>query len=101
MEREPSTHAGWRGPRNAATVSLMLLLLIALAPACGTLRNGRRWGEDATLLPSGERLGQAALDGVTDPWTWVPLGSAAAISICGWDENLVEWAREQHPVYGS
>jgi hypothetical protein len=72
-----------------------------LVAACGTLPGGRRWGADATLLPGFDRLGQAAKDAALDPWTWVPAGGAAVLSVAGWDEPIVDWAREHHPLYGS
>jgi hypothetical protein len=82
-------------------LSLRVVACGLLAAACGVLPNGRRWGEDATLLPGFDRLGKAAKDAALDPWTWVPVGSAAALSIAGLDENIVTWAREHHPLYGS
>ena len=80
---------------------LLAVACALLAAACGTLSSGRRWGEDATLLPGFDRLGKAAKNAALDPWTWVPAGGAAVLSIAGWDENIVAWAREHHPLYGS
>ncbi|HEX5012301.1 MAG TPA: phosphatase PAP2 family protein [Planctomycetota bacterium] len=81
--------------------ALSLVACALLVAACGTLRNGHRWGEDATLAPGGERLAQAAHDAAVDPWTWVPLAGAGAIAAGGWDDNISDWARRQNPVFGS
>jgi len=78
-----------------------LVACTLLSSSCGTLRNGRRWGEDATLAPGGERLAQAARDAALDPWTWVPLAGAGTIAIAGWDDQISSWARDNNPVFGS
>lgn len=68
---------------------------------CGTLPNGRGWGEDATLFPDGERVKKAAINSLKDPDTWVPAAGAAVFSIGDWDERVSEWAYEKTPVFGS
>src|SRR6185436_17184243 len=78
-----------------------LVACTLLSSSCGTLRNGRRWGEDATLAPGGERLAKAARDAALDPWTWVPLAGAGTIAIAGWDDQISDWARRNNPVFGS
>lgn len=79
----------------------LLVACATLAVSCGTLRGGRRWGEDATLAPGGERLAKAARDAACDPWTWVPLAGAGVLTISDWDEDIARWARDDHPVFGS
>lgn len=68
---------------------------------CGTLPNGRGWGEDATLFPDGERVKKAAVNALKDPDTWVPAAGAGVFSIGDWDERVSEWAYEKTPVFGS
>jgi membrane-associated phospholipid phosphatase len=68
---------------------------------CGTLPNGRRWGQDVTLFPGWQRLGKAALDAALSPATWVPAGTALALQIDDWDENISDWASDKTPVFGS
>ncbi len=68
---------------------------------CGTLPDGRRWGQDVTLFPGWERLGQAAVRAALDPGTWVPAAGALAFQIDSWDRNLAHWAANQQPLYGS
>jgi len=74
------------------------LLLLA---GCGTMRNGRRWGEDVSIAPGWDRVGQAAADAATNPWTWVPLAGAGVVAIGGWDDNVSAWAQKHAPVFGS
>ena len=76
------------------------LALLTLC-ACGTTRAGLRWGETATLTPSGATLARAAREAALDPLTWVPLAGAALLSIDDLDEGLSDWAREHTPVFGS
>jgi membrane-associated phospholipid phosphatase len=74
---------------------------IALLAGCGTLPNGRRWGQDVTIFPGWQRLGKAALDAALSPATWVPAATALALQIDDWDENISDWASDNTPVFGS
>ncbi len=78
-----------------------LALVAALAGACGTLPDGRRWGQDATLAPGWGRLGRSALRAASSPWTWGPLALAGVLAIDRWDQELSTWAREHQPLFGS
>lgn len=80
------------------------LLVVACATSlcgCGTLPNGRAWGEDATLRPGWDRVRVAAANAARDPWVWAPLAGAAVFQIDDWDRRTSDWAREQTPVFGS
>lgn len=88
------------GRANLSFRALSWLLVLCLA-GCGTLPGGRKWGQDATLLPGWHRIGQAAVNAVTDPYTWVPAAGAAVFGIGNFDRRVSDWAREHHPVYGS
>ena len=65
------------------------------------LSNGRGWGQDATLAPGWERVGQAAWNAAASPATWAPAAAAAAMRTGHADQNLSTWAAEHTPVYGS
>ena len=80
---------------------LVLVLALLWLPACTMAPAGSFWGADATLTPSWERLGQAALTAATDPFTWLPAAGAAALQIGGADENMADWANEERPIFGS
>lgn len=74
---------------------------LALLAGCGTLANGRGWGQDATLSPGWHRVGQAALNAALDPGTWAPAVGAAVFQIGSMDRNLSHWATKRTPIFGS
>jgi len=78
-----------------------ILLIFPLIVSCGTLSNGRRWGEDATLFPGWERIKKSAVDVALEPETWAPAVCAAVIQIDNADERISEWAVRHTPVFGS
>lgn len=78
-----------------------LLCLLVLLSGCGTMANGRGWGQDATLAPGWERIGTAAKNAALAPETWAPAAGALAFQIGHADENLQKWANKQTPVFGS
>lgn len=80
---------------------LAFICCILSLSACGTLPSGKRWGEDATLLPGWERVQTSAVNAAKDPWTWGPLLGAAAFQIDDFDRRTSDWAREHTPVFGS
>jgi hypothetical protein len=77
------------------------MCLLCLICGCGTMANGRGWGQDATLAPGWDRIGTAAKNAVLAPETWVPAAGALAFQIGNADENLQEWANKNTPVFGS
>ncbi|MDP3283679.1 MAG: phosphatase PAP2 family protein [Desulfobacterales bacterium] len=79
----------------------LILLIFPLIVSCGTLSNGRRWGEDATLFPGWERIKKSAVDVALEPETWAPVVCAAVIQIDNADERISEWAVRHTPVFGS
>jgi membrane-associated phospholipid phosphatase len=80
---------------------ILLAALCMGVGGCTTLRNGRGWGEDATIAPGWERVGTAAATAAMDPWVWAPLVGAAVFQIDDWDRRTSDWAREHKPVFGS
>ncbi|MGE0581705.1 MAG: phosphatase PAP2 family protein [Steroidobacteraceae bacterium] len=80
---------------------LALLSLLALLGACGTLPNGRAWGEDATAAPGWPQVSDAAWRAARNPRVWVPLAAATLLQVDGWDRDIADWAREETPVFGS
>ncbi len=80
---------------------LFFLSHAALLAGCGTMANGRGWGQDATLAPGWERIGRSALNAVAAPETWAPAAGALAFQIGHADQNVSEWASRNTPVYGS
>jgi len=80
---------------------LAVIVLGCYATGCGTLPNGRGWGEDATVAPGWDRVRAAAAKSAKDPWVWGPLIGAAVFQIDDWDRRTSDWAREDTPVFGS
>lgn len=87
--------------RLHANFRLLLLLFGWCAVGCGTLPNGRGWGQDAALAPGWDRIGQAAWDAAASPATWGPAVGALAFQVGSADENLARWAMDHTPLYGS
>ena len=81
--------------------TLIVVSLICLSGGCGTLPDGRRWGQDVKLLPSCDRLKTAAKNALLDPGTWIPAAGALAFQIDSWDRNLTHWAAKNQPIFGS
>jgi hypothetical protein len=68
---------------------------------CGTLENGRGWGQDALWPIDGGRVVRAARDAFFHPGTLVPLAGAAVFAIDDFDERVSDWAVEHNPIFGS
>ncbi len=77
------------------------VLGVAFLAGCGTLPNGRGWGQDATLFPRWQRVSKAARDAVFSPETWAPAAAALVLQIDDWDEEISEWAVDNTPIFGS
>ncbi len=83
-------------------LSLALVLCLGqILTGCGTLANGRGWGQDATLFPGWERVGRAALNAALEPETWAPAAGAGLFQIGSFDRNVSHWASERTPIFGS
>lgn len=78
-----------------------ILLIFPLIISCGTMSNGKRWGQDATLFPGWERIKKSAVNVALEPETWAPAVCAAVIQIDNADERITEWAIKHTPVFGS
>ncbi len=90
------------GASRLAAAFLCLLLSAGMTlTACGTMKNGRRWGQDATIWPGFKRLGESASKAALSPGTWAPLAGALALQIGDADGRISEWASENTPIFGS
>src|SRR5512135_2006386 len=85
----------------SSIASILLILCSCILSACGTMANGRGWGQDATLAPGWGRVGQAALNAAMAPATWAPAAGAAALQFGHADRKIVDWAARENPVFGS
>lgn len=59
------------------------------------------WGHGADFTPGWAAIGRAARAAATDPYTWIPLAGAAALQIGDADDEIADWARREHPLFGS
>jgi len=82
-------------------LTTIILLISAVFFGCGTMPNGRGWGQDSTLLPGWQRIRKAAVDAIRAPEIWVPAGTALILQVGDTDTRLSEWAVKNTPVYGS
>ncbi len=83
-------------------VSFSLSILILLfAGGCGTLPNGRPWGQDAFSPIDLQRVSRAAHDAFFDLETLAPLAGALVFAVDDFDERVSDWAVKHTPVFGS
>jgi membrane-associated phospholipid phosphatase len=85
---------------NAVRLSLMIFSF-SIFGGCGTLPNGRGWGEDATMFPGWDKTGKAAYNSLVSPFTWVPVAGAVIVQIDNWDHRISRWASDKTPIFGS
>ena len=106
--RESTTETGCitvkttKGPRMALLGSMPLLtatVMLFSLHGCGTLPNGKGWGQDAIYPIDLGDIPHAAYDALVDPQTWLPLAGAAAVA--PFDRKVSDWASEHTPVFGS
>jgi hypothetical protein len=79
----------------------LLLLVLSLLAGCGTLENGRGWGQDALWPLDWDRIARAGRDALCDPGTWAPAVGALVFSIDDFDERVSHWAVEHNPLFGT
>lgn len=94
-ERRPSEYL------VKALNTVALLLIAAVLAGCGTLPNGRGWGQDATLFPGWKRVREAAVNAAVRPETWIPAAGALVLQVDDMDTEISEWATDAMPVFGS
>ena len=87
--------------KSRLLVLVTLMSTIHLLCGCGTLPNGRAWGQDATIKPGWETVRESATRAAKSPYTWAPLAGAALLQIGDWDRDLSDWASDNTPVFGS
>ncbi len=80
---------------------VVVFCVTVLVSGCGTLQNGRKWGQDATIFPGWQRIGNAALKAARAPATWAPALGALGFLIGDMDERVSNWASDNTPVFGS
>ena len=84
------------------TTKLIAVAFILFTMAgCGTLQNGRGWGQDAIYPVDLKKIPRAAIKALIDPQTLIPLAGAAVFTVNGYDRKVSNWARRSTPIFGS
>jgi hypothetical protein len=87
-------------PFSALLFFIIGLFLIAIT-GCGTLENGRRWGQDAIYPVNADKISYSLYKASADWRTWVPAAGASLSSLDDVDERVSEWATDYTPIFGS
>ncbi len=98
--RSQSQAIGFRD-LSRRVIALTVVFVPLFLAGCGTLENGRGWGQDALWPVDLERVGRAGRDALLSPATWVPLAGAGVFALGDFDDRLSDWASEHHPLFGS
>jgi membrane-associated phospholipid phosphatase len=80
---------------------LIMGFFLTLLTSCGTLENGRGWGQDALYPVNGKRVSKALYNAATDWGTLIPAGGAILSSLDSYDEKVNSWATGRTPIFGS
>lgn len=79
----------------------LVLIILPVSFGCGTLSNGRGWGQDATLTPGWNRVKESAVNAALSPETWIPVAISMGLMIDEADERVSDWASKNNPLFGS
>ncbi len=89
---------------EASRIFLSLFLAsitILTLQGCGTLSNGRGWGQDATFTPGWDRIKESAANAALSPETWIPVATSLALQVGDMDKRISHWASDNNPIFGS
>jgi len=90
------------GLKRSHLMILFAVTFILFAVAgCGTLSNGRGWGEDAIFPVDLKKIPRAALNALEDPQTFLPAAGALVFGLSKWDKKVSHWATDHTPIFGS
>jgi membrane-associated phospholipid phosphatase len=87
--------------RSNLMVLFAVIFILFAVTGCGTLSNGRGWGQDAIYPVELKKIPRAALNALLDPQTLVPAAGALVFGLSKWDKKVSHWATEHTPVFGS
>jgi len=82
-------------------VLLAMIFILLSATGCGTLGNGRGWGQDAIYPVDLKRISHAAFNALVDPETLIPAAGALVFAVNGYDRKVSNWATTHYPIFGS
>jgi membrane-associated phospholipid phosphatase len=88
--------------KRSHLVILLAMIFISLSvTGCGTLNNGRGWGQDAIYPVDLKKIPCAVLNALLDSQTFVPAAGALVFGLSKWDKKVSHWATEHTPIFGS
>jgi membrane-associated phospholipid phosphatase len=88
--------------KRSHLIILLAVIFISLSvTGCGTLNNGRGWGQDAIYPVDLKRVPRAALNALVDPQTFIPAAGALVFGLSKWDKKVSHWATGHTPIFGS
>ena len=87
--------------RSSRMVLLAVAFIIFTMTGCGTLQNGRRWGQDAISPVELKRIPDAAYHAFFDLQTLIPTAGALVFTVDHYDKKVSHWATSHHPIFGS
>ena len=90
-----------RPKRFSAILFLILGIFLTAITGCGTLENGRGWGQDAIYPFKGDKITHSLYTAAVEWRTWVPAAGAGVSSLDDFDERVSEWATDYTPIFGS
>jgi membrane-associated phospholipid phosphatase len=87
--------------RSNVMVLFGVTFIFLAVTGCGTLSNGRGWGQDAIYPVDFKKIPRAALNALADPQTFVPAAGALVFGLSKWDKKVSHWATTHTPIFGS
>ena len=84
-----------------AALLLITGFFLTLVTSCGTLENGRGWGQDAIYPVNSKRISHSLYNACVDWQTLVPAGGAVVSSLDHFDGRASVWATGHTPIFGS
>jgi membrane-associated phospholipid phosphatase len=87
--------------RLSILLPLVMLSFSLFITGCGTLNNGRGWGQDAIYPVEQKRITHAAYHAFFDLQTLIPAAGALIFTVDHYDKNASHWATRHHPIFGS
>lgn len=79
----------------------VLCTLVWCLAGCGTLSNGRGWGQDAFTQMNARTIAKAARRALFDVGTLAPAAGAVVFAASGLDDHVADWASDRTPIFGS
>ena len=87
--------------RSHLMILFAVTFILFAVTGCGTLSNGRGWGEDAIFPVDLKKIPRAALNALEDPQTFLPAAGALVFGLSKWDKKVSHWATDHTPIFGS